>query len=161
MKKILLSLSLLLIISLTIHAQVLGVDRSVINVGPEAFKEKFDLCSDTTWTVVSSQEWLGVMVHLWYGARKQISMAYSGTAPDIGAFEFLQSNAAGRDSAFVLLLAEKNTATTRTATVTITGTNVPVVRTILVTQTGTGTTDKVIISNDRWIIKGTTTIINR
>jgi hypothetical protein len=161
MKKTLLCLSLL-ILSFAIKAQVLGVDRTEITMGSSANIEKFDLCSDTTWTVVTSQSWLKVIVYLWYGNTHSTSMGYSGSAPDIGYSEFINNTGAGRDSAFIKLIADANTSTTRTAMVTITGMNVPVIRTITVTQTGIGEkVTKMVMNNGSMIIKSSNTIINK
>ena len=88
---------------------------------------KFNIISNTDWTITSSQPWLTVGVELYYslGGQGYKTMLYSGTAPDIGAFEYMQTTATGHDSAFVTLTAEANTAyTSRNATVTVSGTGV-------------------------------------
>lgn len=99
---------------------------------------KFNIISNTDWTVTSSQPWLTVGVELFYSLSGQgyKTVLYSGTAPDIGAFEYMQTSATGHDSAFVTLQAEVNTGTLRTATVSVTGTGVTPT-TIYVTQEGT------------------------
>lgn len=125
--------------SITLNAQVLGIDRSSIRVGTGQMYEKVDLCSDTTWIVASSASWLTVATQLFWRTSDTsafVSNLYSGTAPDIGAYEYLNDTVAGHDSAFVYLIAEANTGKTRTATVTVTGTNVAGYSVITVTQLG-------------------------
>lgn len=59
--------------------------------------------------------------------------------PDLGAYEYLNDTVAGHDSAFVYLIAEANTGKTRTATVTVQGTNVAGYSQIIVRQLGSAT----------------------
>ena len=139
-------------VSLSINAQVLAIDRSIINVGPEQMNEKFDLCSDTTWIVTSSESWLAVATQLFWrtsATSAKISMLYSGTAPDLGAYEFLQNTVSGHDSAFVYLIAEKNMGKTRTATITVQGTNVPGYSQITVRQIGSAMLRSPVIRSDK------------
>lgn len=104
---------------------------------------KFNIISNTDWTITTSQPWLTVSVQLYWstidslGTKQQwVSMAYSGSAPDLGAFEYLPSTASGHDTAIVTLQADANIGSARTATVTISGTNVAN-QVINVTQEGT------------------------
>jgi hypothetical protein len=99
---------------------------------------KFNIISNTDWTITSSQPWLTVGVELYYklGTQGYKTNLYSGTAPDIGAFEYMQTTATGHDSAFVTLTAEANTGALRTATVTVSGTGVTS-QIVNVTQEGT------------------------
>jgi hypothetical protein len=130
---------IVILMTMPIQAQVLAVDRSVISVPATAADEKFDLCSDTTWTVTSDQEWLTVATQLFWRTSDTssfVSPVYSGTAPDIGAYEFLNDSVVGHDSAFVYLIASQNLGTARTATVTIQGTNVAGYSTIVFNQAG-------------------------
>lgn len=130
---------LLLITSITLNAQVLGIDRSNVSVGTGQMNEKVDLCSDTTWIVTSSAEWLTVATQLFWRTSDTsafVTMLYSGETIDIGAFEYLNDTVMGHDSAFVYLIADANTGKTRTATVTVQGTNVEGYSTITVRQVG-------------------------
>jgi hypothetical protein len=139
---------LLLLASINLNAQVLGIDRTSISVGSALMNETVDLCSDTTWTIQSSQTWLKVAVRLFWSTSstsKFVTLYYSGTAPDIGWAEYLQDNASGHDSAFVYLIAEPNLGAKRTAIVTVQGTNVVGYSQITVTQLGLG--KKVFVSS--------------
>lgn len=130
---------IVILMAVPIQAQVLGVDRSVISVPATTANEKFDLCSDTTWTVTSDQEWLTVVTQLFWSTNDTthfVTLVYSGTAPDLGWSEFLEDNVSGHDSAFVYLIASQNLGTARTATVTIQGTNVAGYSTIVFNQAG-------------------------
>jgi len=151
MKKIILFITLL-VLSTQLHSQVLAIDRSIISVGTTQMNEKVDLCSDTTWTVTSSADWLKVATTLFWSTSDTssfIGMLYSGTAPDIGYNEFLDGMVTGHDSAFVYLIAEANTGKTRTATVTVQGTNVAGYSTITVTQLGSSMLRSPVIRSDK------------
>jgi hypothetical protein len=130
---------IVILMTVPIQAQVLAVDRSVISVPEITANEKFDLCSDTTWIATSDQEWLTVATQLFWSTNDSthfVTFVYSGTAPDIGAYEFLQNYVTGHDSAFAYLIAGANTGVPRTATVTIQGTNVAGYSEIIFTQSG-------------------------
>lgn len=91
---------------------------------------QFYIISNTTWRIETSQEWLKVAVELYYstndasGEHQYVTMKYSGSAPDIGYSEFLDTWATGHDTAIVTLTALANTGQfARNASVTITGTD--------------------------------------
>ncbi len=98
---------------------------------------RFNIISSVDWRIDCSKTWLTVTVQMYYSKGKQgyVYNPHSGSAPDIGAFEFMESYATGRDTAFVLLVAEPNTGVSRMATVVITGLNVTT-QVIMVTQKG-------------------------
>lgn len=139
------------------------LDPSLTSLTLERFNEsrgKFDLNSNTTWVVTSPQPWLKVWVsQIWPqpDGSKQYTQFYSGNAPDIGAFEYLESKASGENQAIVVLQAEANTTgVERISLVTLTGTNATT-KTITVTQqalkASQSTLGKLIRSNGRLIIK--------
>lgn len=106
----------------------LYVSKNDITIPSTANSEgKFNIISNTDWNITSSQSWLTVGVELFYslGSQAYKTQLYSGTAPDIGAFEYMQTTASGHDSAFVTLSAEANTEyASRNAIVTVSGTGV-------------------------------------
>lgn len=143
---------LIVILILTINAgiaysQYLGVGTHLVNHDSEEMYVKVDLCSNVEWTATSSEEWLKVATQLYWTAMDTFNLVmtayvsytpYSGLAPDIGAFEYLDVMVAGQDSAFLYLIAEENIGEHRTAVVSVQGEGVPGYSQIVVNQYGTG-----------------------
>jgi hypothetical protein len=128
MKKILFII-LLSIIGLVSHAQsTLTVSTNKVSIAtPANSTGTFNINSNTNWVATSSQTWLTVLVKLFYTQNGQnyVTIPYSGSAPDLGAFEVLQNFANGSGQAWVTLTAQANiSGVGRTATITVTGTGV-------------------------------------
>jgi hypothetical protein len=128
MKKILLVI-VLVIIGFVSYAQSLQVSTNNVTIAtPANSTGTFNIISNVNWTATSSQTWLTVLVKLFYTQNGQnyVTIPYSGSAPDIGAYEVLQPYANGSGQAWVTLTAEANSSGVgRTATVTVSGTGVP------------------------------------
>jgi len=129
------------------YSQYLGVGTHLVNHDSEEMYVKVDLCSNVEWTATSSEEWLKVATQLYWTAMDTFNLVmttyvsynpYSGLAPDIGAFEYLDVMVAGQDSAFLYLIAEENIGEHRTAVVSVQGEGVPGYSQIVVNQYGTG-----------------------
>ncbi|MDX9789270.1 MAG: hypothetical protein RBT61_00425 [Candidatus Kapabacteria bacterium] len=129
------------------YPQYLGVGTHLVNHDSEEMYVKVDLCSNVEWTATSSEEWLKVATQLYWTAMDTFNLVmttyvsytpYSGLAPDIGAFEYLDVMVAGQDSAFLYLIAEENIGEHRTAVVSVQGEGVPGYSQIVVNQYGTG-----------------------
>lgn len=153
---------LILIVNVSIaYSQYLGVGTQLVNHAPEEMYVKVDLCSNVEWTATSSEEWLRVATQLYWTAMDTFNLVmttyisynpYSGLAPDIGAYEYLDIMVAGQDSAFLYLIADENVGEHRTAVVSVTGEGVPGYSQIVVNQAGTdggmdepkGRTDRVL-----------------
>jgi hypothetical protein len=152
MKKILFII-VLAIIGLVSYAQSnLNVSTNTVTIPlPANSTGTFNIGSNVNWTVTSSQSWLTVLVKLFYTQNGQnyVTLPYSGSAPDIGAFEYLQTYANGSGSAWVTLTADGNPLITgRTAIVTVTGTGVPQ-QTVVVTQGTVNSTPQTIFSYNK------------
>jgi len=147
--------------------QRLGVATQSVTHDPGEMFVKVDLCSDVNWTITSNEDWLKVATQRYWEVndttrRQYVTMLYSGTAPDIGAFEYLNTMVTGHDSAFIYLIAEENTGEARTAIVTITGEGVPGVSQITVSQSGGGIASREgILERRLYINKQTREIIAR
>jgi hypothetical protein len=120
------------------HAQsTLTVTTNKVTIAtPANSTGTFNIISNTNWVATSSQTWITVLVKLFYTQNGQnyVTIPYSGSAPDLGAFEVLQQYANGSGQAWVTLTAQANTSGVgRTATITITGTGVSP-QTVTVTQ---------------------------
>jgi hypothetical protein len=87
---------------------------------------RFNILSDTSWYIQCSQSWLTVIVQMYYtkDGKGYVYNPHSGSAPDIGAYEYMESYATGRDTAFVQLVTEANSSAARTAVVAIVGNGV-------------------------------------
>jgi hypothetical protein len=87
---------------------------------------RFNILSDTNWYIQCSETWLTVIVQMYFikDGRGYVYNPHSGSAPDIGAYEYRESYAMGSDTAFVQLIAEANVAAPRIAIVAIVGTGV-------------------------------------
>lgn len=156
MKKLLWGMALL--IAIPLNAQFLFINKTGVTIpasgnpqsigagttgNPSAKSEVFYILSDTTWRIDSSQPWLTVLVQLYWsnvdtnGVKKQwVTLGYSGSAPDIGAFEYMQTYATGHDTAIVTLRCEEaNTGEMRHGAITIRGADTPI-RTLIGTQLG-------------------------
>jgi hypothetical protein len=82
---------------------------------------RFNIISNVDWRIDCSQPWLTVVVQEYFtkDGKGYVYNPHSGSAPDIGAYEYYDIYATGSDTAFVLLMAEPNAAASRTAIVTI------------------------------------------
>jgi len=98
---------------------------------------KFNIASNTNWIIQSIEPWVTVSVQLYYtkDGSRWMTLPYSGSAPDIGAFEFPQDYANGRDTAFVTLTLSGTNINNfnRTATINISGIDV-ITKTIIINQ---------------------------
>jgi len=138
---------------LTVNPESLFIDRMEESTG------QFYINSNTSWIITSSVDWLMVAINL-RSVENGVTyetQRFSGSAPDIGAFEYMENNASGSGDALVTLYASENFSTSaRTATVTITGTNAST-KYVSVTQldntSNNSTLGKIIKSNDKIIIK--------
>lgn len=143
MKKLFLILFLIIIGCLSIEAQTLflGVTRHNIllekysNVGDGWYFPanthytaygRFNILSNTNWHIQCSETWLTVIVQEYFikDGKGYTYNPHSGSAPDIGAYEYMESYATGNDTAFVQLVSEANTGVPRTAVVAVVGTGV-------------------------------------
>ena len=106
----------------------------------QTYSGRFNIISNADWRIDCSQSWLTVVVQEYFikDGKGWVYNPHSGSAPDIGAYEYYESYATGSDTAFVLLMAEPNAAASRTAIVTISGTDI-VNKIINVYQRGTET----------------------
>lgn len=104
---------------------------------------RFNIFSDTIWYIQCSEAWLTVIVQEYFikNGKGYVYNPHSGSAPDIGAYEYMESYAAGRDTAFVQLVAEANGTTARAAVVAVVGNGVSG-HLINIYQRGTETLEK-------------------
>jgi len=152
MKKLFWGMALLMAIPL--NAQFLFINKTSVTIpatgnpqtigagGYSGTREVFYIISDTTWRIDTSQPWLTVLVQLYWsnvegGVKKQwVTLPYSGSAPDIGAFEYMNTYATGHDTAIVTLICEDpNAGEPRKGAVMVGGASTPI-RTLIATQTG-------------------------
>jgi hypothetical protein len=143
MKKSLMSLLLFIIGSLLLEAQtpfLYTTKRNIVfeanayagdmnfpaEMDQKSNNGRFNIISNTNWRIDCSQPWLTVVIQEYFveNGKSYVYNPHSGSAPDIGAYEFYEIYATGNDTAFVLLMAEPNGTASRTAIVTISGTGI-------------------------------------
>lgn len=122
----------------TLPLYLLTSINSVLISTHEKTTSEFWIASNTDWKVTSQDNWIKISVKLYYTENGQayVTLPYSGTAPDIGAFEYLQEYATGHDTAIVILNIDENILnSSRSTNLIISGTGI-VDKIIPVTQTG-------------------------